>query len=111
MISLYFKFSLSGMFCKIGGAGPCRNFGPEQEVSATKIPIVYSLQSRGVSVSDWGMSVFDGACQSPMGHVGLQWGISVSDEACWSLMGHVGLKWGMCVSDGVCWSPTGHFSV
>ena len=50
----------------------------------------------------WGMSVSDGACWSPMGHVGLRWDMLVSDGICWSPMGRVGLRSGMSVSEGVC---------
>ena len=49
----------------------------------------------------WGMSVFNEACWSPIRHVGLRWGMLVSDGY---PMRHVGLQWGMSVSDG---SPIG----
>ena len=40
---------------------------------------------------------------SPMGlhrHVGFQWGMLVSNGACWSPMGHVGLQCGISVTEG-----------
>ena len=44
----------------------------------------------------WGMSVFDGACRSPMEQVGLRWKMSVSDEACRSPMKHVEVSVQQC---------------
>ena len=69
-----------------------------EELSETNMPDQKTIGDLGISVSD-------GACRYPMGHVGPRW---VSVQACRSLIGHVGLQW---VSVQTCRSPMGHVSL